>query len=279
MKHVYFILLIILFWSCQDKAKLKTSDNFEYDREIARLKSLRKDSINNNTIYNFTFGMSEKKVDYLIDSLKKGGLFESFDGLKIFYNKNYQLQNDTNSNKFIKGELRTFFENGKLSKLFIDMREPDVNKAIKIYTNLYSIPDVLYQSDVSSSKYYSWIIGNQEIKILDFGSFFHIYHFDYTSVTVEELKRREEEINRRVYVGNDEYDGSVKQVVTYLRENLKDPRSYESISWSKVMHKDNYYLVRHKYRAKNSLGSYGVENKLFYIDLYGDIYKIEEFNE
>lgn len=268
------MLLLILCWSCQDKARLKTSDSFEYDREVAKLKSLRKDSINNNSIYNFRFGMSENEFKSLKDSLEIVGLFESFDELKIFYDKNYQLQNNTSSNKFVKGNLRPFFENGKLSKLFIDMREPDLNKVLKIYTNLYSMPDVHYQSDRNYNKY-DWIIGNQEIEILDFGSFFHIYHFDYTSVSLEELKRRKEEINRRAYVGNDEYNGSVKQVVTYLKENLNDPRSYESISWSKVMHKDNYYLVRHKYRAKNSLGGYVIENKLFYIDLYGKIYKIE----
>jgi uncharacterized protein YyaL (SSP411 family) len=99
------------------------------------------------------------------------------------------------------------------------------------------------------------------------------------SVSPEELIRRKKEINRQVYVGNDDYDGSVKQVVTYLKENLKDPRSYESISWSKVMQKDGNYFVRHKYRSKNSFGGYVVENKLFYIDLYGKIYKIENFNE
>lgn len=277
MKQTYFVLLLMLIWSCQDKAKLKTSDSFEYDREISLLKSLRKDSINNKLIYNFKFGMTEDEVNSLKDSLKKVGLFDSFDELKIFYDKSYQLENSIKTKKFVKGDIRFIFENEKLSKLFIEMREPDLRKIIKIYTNLYSIPDVHYQSDNDYNKY-NWIIGNQEIEILDFGSFMHIYHFDYTSVSLEELEKRKEELDRRVYVGNDDYDGSVKQVEAYLKGNLKDPRSYESISWSKVMHKDSYYLVRHEYRAKNTYGGYVIENKLFYIDLYGEIYKIEELN-
>ncbi len=270
---------MILFWSCQDKSKLKTSERFEYEREVTRLKSIRKDSVNNDILYNFKFGMTENEIKTLKDSLEETGLFKrGSEDIKLFYDKNFNLQNNVNSNRYVKGWTKATFENEKLSKLFFDMREPDLKKILKIYYNLYSIPDVYYQGN-SYTNYYCWIIGNQEIEISHFGALVHITHFDYTSVSPEELKRREEELNKREYVGNDDYDGSVKQVVAYLKENLKDPRSYESISWSKVMHKDNYYLVRHKYRAKNSLGGYVIENKLFYIDLYGEIYKIEEFNE
>lgn len=223
--------------------------------------------------------MTENEVKSLEDSLDKIGLFKRGPGdIKLFYDKNFNLQNNVNSNKYVKGWTKATFENEKLSKLFFDMREPDLSKILKIYSNLYSIPDVYYQGN-SYTNYYCWIIGNQEIEIRHFGAFVHITHFDYTSVSPEELQRREEELNKREYVGNDDYTGSVKQVVTYLKENLKDPRSYESISWSKVMHKDGYYIVRHKYRAKNGFGGYVIENKLFYIDLYGKVYKIQEFNE
>lgn len=78
-------------------------------------------------------------------------------------------------------------------------------------------------------------------------------------------------------VYNSEYDGSVHQVEKYLKESyLKDPDSYQSIKWSKVMdmvHSDyGYrYKVMHKYRAKNSFGGYSIESKIFYLDDDGDI--------
>jgi len=40
MKYTYLMLLLIFLWSCQDKSKFKTTDRFEYDREISKLKSL-----------------------------------------------------------------------------------------------------------------------------------------------------------------------------------------------------------------------------------------------
>ncbi|MGE0020710.1 MAG: hypothetical protein AB7S72_13645 [Draconibacterium sp.] len=278
MRHTFIILLLVLFWSCQDKAKFKTSDWNEFDKEITRLKSLRKDSINNTLICNFKFGMTKNEVKNLEDSLKEKGLFESFDDLNIFFNENYQLQNSSNSNKFIKGNITVSYENNKLNNLNIGIEKSDFKNALKVFTSCYSKPD-LFLDDGKYGTKYAWIKGNQEIILNYKYGFPEINYYDYISVSLEEIKKRQEEFARREYVGNDDYDGSVKQVVTYLKEKLKDPKSYESISWSKVMHKDGYYLVRHKYRAKNSLGGYVIENKLFYIDLCGAIYKIEEFNE
>jgi hypothetical protein len=63
----------------------------------------------------------------------------------------------------------------------------------------------------------------------------------------------------------------------YLRSNyLKDPKSYESISWN-VRESSDGYIVHHKFRAKNSFGGYVVENGVFYLDVnynvtYFDIY-------
>jgi len=52
----------------------------------------------------------------------------------------------------------------------------------------------------------------------------------------------------------------------YLRNNyLKDPKSYESISWN-VRESSNGFIVHHKFRAKNSFGGYVVENGVFYLD-------------
>ena len=56
-------------------------------------------------------------------------------------------------------------------------------------------------------------------------------------------------------------------VKEYLRETLKDPKSYQEIEWSPsgVNSKGQYY-IRHRYRAKNSLGGFVVEEKIFYLN-------------
>ena len=86
-------------------------------------------------------------------------------------------------------------------------------------------------------------------------------------------------------VHNSTWDASVTQVVDYLKVNLKDPDSYQSINWSKVqdfgpshttLHR---YLVRHKYRAKNSFGGYVISNQLFYLDDNGAVINTKDIPE
>ena len=73
-------------------------------------------------------------------------------------------------------------------------------------------------------------------------------------------------------VYNSSWDSSVRQVKDYLKKNLKDPNSYESIEWSNVIKQsDGSFIVRHKYRAKNSFGGYVVENKVFALDQNGNV--------
>lgn len=68
------------------------------------------------------------------------------------------------------------------------------------------------------------------------------------------------------------YDGSVYQVRQFLKQQLKDPDSYQSIDWSKVVRQsDGSYLVWHKYRAKNSFGGYVVQANQFIIDGNGNV--------
>jgi hypothetical protein len=78
-------------------------------------------------------------------------------------------------------------------------------------------------------------------------------------------------------VANSSWDGSVYQVERYLRNNLKDPDSFEAIQWSPVIkipavaQLPYSYAVRCKYRAKNSFGGYVVEEKLFSLDSKGNV--------
>ena len=85
--------------------------------------------------------------------------------------------------------------------------------------------------------------------------------------------------NQILVVNNNELDGSVFQVRNYLRANLKDPDSYEEIEWSPVVvdsvaGKPQRFMVRHKYKAKNGLGVYTIENKVFYLDSIGTVYNV-----
>lgn len=74
-------------------------------------------------------------------------------------------------------------------------------------------------------------------------------------------------------IQNSPWDASVYQVENYLKRNyLKDPDSYQSIEWGKVVElNSDKYVVRHKYRARNSYGGYVVEEKLFVLDAEGNI--------
>lgn len=73
-------------------------------------------------------------------------------------------------------------------------------------------------------------------------------------------------------VENSSWDGSVQQVKQYLKSNLKDPDSYQSIKWGNVRQQnDGTYVVWHKFRAKNSFGGYVVYWMSFTLDANGEI--------
>ena len=109
--------------------------------------------------------------------------------------------------------------------------------------------------------------------------------YDYANTVKRERHKSEEDERWRIkrqdkkaLVVNSGWDGSVYQVKSYLKSNLKDPGSYDGIEWSKVLQRsENGYMVRHKYRAKNSFGGYVIENKIFYLTEYGDVYYTEDY--
>ncbi len=79
-------------------------------------------------------------------------------------------------------------------------------------------------------------------------------------------------------VKNNRADGSVWQIKAHLKTNLKDPKSYQAIEWGEVrqIKKDPaQYVVRHKYRAKNSLGGQVITIGYFTLNAKGDVIKVE----
>lgn len=59
-------------------------------------------------------------------------------------------------------------------------------------------------------------------------------------------------------------------VRSYLKRNLKDPESYQSIDWDMGQYGSSPY-VKHRYRAKNSFGGYVIEEKTFIFNEAGNI--------
>ena len=84
-------------------------------------------------------------------------------------------------------------------------------------------------------------------------------------------------VSPRTVVENSSFDGSVHQVKSWLKENLKDPKSVEYLDWSPVTRHGTGYLVRVKYRAKNSYGGYSVEEKLFSLDSMGSVVSVMDY--
>jgi len=78
-------------------------------------------------------------------------------------------------------------------------------------------------------------------------------------------------------VQNSEWDSSVHQVKNWLKKELKDPESLEFIDWSPVEKTDYGYMVRTRYRAKNSFGGYVIENKLFRLTENGVVIGSSDF--
>ena len=73
-------------------------------------------------------------------------------------------------------------------------------------------------------------------------------------------------------VSNSAWNGSVLQVEQYLKRHLKDPSSLEVIEWGNVVSgPGNDFMVRVKYRAKNSFGGYAIEQKVFRLDANGAV--------
>ena len=75
-------------------------------------------------------------------------------------------------------------------------------------------------------------------------------------------KQKQESSRNIVY--NSVLDGSVRQVKVWCDENLEDPESFEAFRWSIVKKTESGFIVRCKYRLRNSVGEYVVSDKTFY---------------
>lgn len=90
---------------------------------------------------------------------------------------------------------------------------------------------------------------------------------------------KRETIDPQYPVYNNPWDGSVNQVRNYLKANLNDWESYESMEWSKVVPTDDgkSFLVRHKYRASNGFGANIIVHQFFEVSPDGQIVSVTDF--
>ncbi len=116
-------------------------------------------------------------------------------------------------------------------------------------------------------------IGCLSIIVIFFALFlFGVFSSPSTSSSDSTRRRKSSTSSSREVVENSGWDGSVLQVKSWLKSNLKDPGSLEFVEWSAVQKtSDGGFMVRVKYRAKNSFGGYVVENKIFYLNSNGSI--------
>lgn len=79
-------------------------------------------------------------------------------------------------------------------------------------------------------------------------------------------------------VHNDVLDASVRQVKQFLKKNLNDPESYDGVEWSPVSQNPHtkWFIVRHKYRAKNQYGATQIYNQIFTLDSLGTVISISD---
>lgn len=149
--------------------------------------------------------------------------------------------------------------------------------------------------DNSYTNYYCWIKDNLVIYATQYPNVFFLtfsnapknipsFMFELEQNIIneanlnKELEKLEKQQQKDVKVENSSWDGSVYQVKEYLKRELKDPDSYESIEWTDVQNTDDGYTVRHKYRAKNSFGGYVIENQTFFLDYGGNVTNVVSGN-
>ena len=98
---------------------------------------------------------------------------------------------------------------------------------------------------------------------------------------INETEEDSQEVEKiKPVVFNSDWDGSVAQVKNYLRNNLNDWNSYESVEWSEVQEVNlttHKYIIRHKYRANNAYGGTILVNQIFYLDEEGDVVDVKDW--
>lgn len=277
------ITLLILMISCDNSARQNEINRSEMD--VAQTKAeLSSENISELPL-NFEFGMTRDEVNKHLEKLVKKGVI-SKKGDK-YYDYDYILE----SGQKIGTSIETSFYEDRLYDLYFSLYGlkfdyeliAAIDKEItnKVDSTYKRISYYMLNYDDSKMWIIKWFKENQYIYLRNAaGTDIHFVNAPIERIADE--KRNQKLLERArmkagIEVKNSSLDGSVSQVVKYLKNNLKDPDSYESIEWGNVTETDNGYIVRHKYRAKNSFGGYVIEHQIFHIDWQGNITSVSPF--
>lgn len=234
---------------------------------------------------NFEFGMTRDEVNKHLEKLVKKGIISKM-GNK-YYNYDYILE----SGQKVETYIETRFYEDRLYDLYFSLygEKFDYEFIVAIDKEITNKVDSTYERishymlDYDDSKMWiiKWFKENQYVYLRNaYGTDIHFVNAPIEKIA-SEIERQKLLGKARMKAGtevkNSSWDGSVSQVVKYLKNNLKDPNSYESIEWGNVTETDNGYVVRHKYRAKNSFGGYVIEHQLFHIDWQGNITSVSSY--
>lgn len=110
-----------------------------------------------------------------------------------------------------------------------------------------------------------WMVGFAVVGLVGF--IYAAANIDGTRPTQRAAQR--EAAREPVY--NSGWDGSVRQVERFLKDTLKDPSSFQAVQWYPVQKDADGYVVRVRYRARNSFGALVLEDRVFLLDRAGNL--------
>lgn len=292
MRTFLMLCLVALITGCGNTRK-ENEANERKQRE-ATLKAENSTATISELPLNFHFGMTREQVDSNLSELVSDSIITKSEN---YYQYDYKLK----SGKNIPTNIQFGFYQDSLYALVFSFNEnPFSDPPFKVNESLIEEIDADLSNNLDSTYYRishyddwkgsnnknrmiftKWFKGNQYI-FLRYAAFSDIQYINapiHKIVTNEETNEILNKIKEKdgVKVENSSFDGSVSQVKKYLKKNLKDPKSYESIEWGEVIENENGYMVRHKYRAKNSFGGYTIENNVFHLDLKGNIIDVTTY--
>lgn len=86
----------------------------------------------------------------------------------------------------------------------------------------------------------------------------------FSSYQDHNAKNQSQPAKAEQIVSNSAYDGSVRQVEEWMKKNLNDPGSLQVVEWSPVVKTEQgNFVVRCKFRAKNTMGGLVLQSKAF----------------
>lgn len=241
--------------------------------------------------FGLKFHISESETKSIIDSLVKVNILVYPYDESSCYHYNMPLSDGSN----IKLSVTPRFHNDSL--YYIDIRDESLQNNKSEKENYKNAIEFFMAQEIDLNSHnkiheknwqkYTWSKPEQDIIFYYDNSLIIIFQDKlindrientYKKKATEEIRKGVERKENGTKIENSSWDGSVPQIKKYLKKNLKDPDSYESIEWGKVIETNKGYTVRHKYRAKNSFGGYGVENQIFYLDEKGNITNVISAN-